>query len=345
MSTDGVYTIVYVHILHSLPLLCTVMYALLTVDITHKACYSANSADMKEILYFVCSGLPSSSSPVTRGESTQTMSTMDERSKKIKEIVDKYRNGEGELILPSNPDLEDELDKVLETLRETLSSADPGLIGKLHGMVRRKYRRYIYGVRPAPLPYVPDTTSELCDFIEEKSTIYEILLVHHAVEVLEDEDLKKDLQEYELKLAEHLKGMLTSCRRRRVTLPLRRGHTHMAVVISKEQVLLSLVLEMKEYFSKYLQLEETLFEGFEEGCTMLFFSILTVDAALLSPKVLSHLSELKRMFGMTHLIVFGYFACDLEKATIELVVSVCVLPVLCTRDVPGLEWTRPKPPF
>ena len=321
------------------------MYALLTVDITHKACFSANSADMKEILYFVCSGLPSSSSPVTRGESTRTMSTMDERSKKIKEIVDKYRSGEGELFLPRNPDLEDELDKVMEDLHECLSSADPGVINRLQRMVRRKYRRYIHGVRPAPLPPVPDTTKELCDFIEEKSTIYEILLVHHAVEVLEDEDLKKDLQEYKLKLAKHLKELLMSCKRKGVTLPLRKDHTHMAVVISKEQVLLSLLLEMKEYFSKYLQLDETLFEGFEEGCTVLFFSILRVDAALLSPKVLSHLSELKRMFGMTHLIVFGYFACDLEKATIELVVSVCVLHVLCTRDVPGLEWTRPKPPF
>ena len=295
--------------------------------------------------YFVCSGLLSSSSPVTRGESTKTMSTMDERSKKIKEIVDKYRNGEGELFLPSNPDLEDEFDKVMEEFHECILSADPRVIKRLQKMVRRKYRRHIHGMRPAPLPPVPDTVDELCDFIEEKSTIYEILLVHHAVEVLKDEGLKKDLQEYESKLAEHLKEMLMSCKRRRVTLPPLKDHTHMAVVISEEQVLLSLVLEMKAYFSKYLQLEEILFEGFEEGCTVLFFSMFRVDAALVSPKVLSHLSELKRMFGMTHLIVFGYFACDLEKATIELVVSVCVLHVLCTRDVPGLEWTRPKPPF
>ena len=345
MSTDGIYTIVYVHILPSLPLLCAVMYALFTVDITHKACYSANSADMKGILCFVCSGLPSSSSPVTRGESTQTMSTMDERSEKIKEIVDKYRSGEGKLFLPRNPDLEDELDDVLGNLRVNLSSADSRVISKLQAIVQMKYRRYIHGVRPVPLPPVPNTVNGLYEFIAEKSTPYEILLVHHAVEVLEDEDLKKDLQEYESKLAEHLKEMLMSCKRRRVPLPLFKNHTHMAIVISKEQVLLSLVLEMKEYFSKYLQLEETLFEGFEEGCTVLFFSILRVDAALLSPKVLSHLSELERMFGMTHLIVFGYFACDLEKATIELVVSVCILHVLCTRDVPGLEWTRPKPPF
>ena len=249
---------------------------------------------------------------------------MDERSKKIKEIVDKYRNGEGELFLPSNPDLEDELDDLMGTLRGKLSSADPKVTSRLHGMVRRKYRRYIHGVRPVPFPPVPDTAHGLCEFIEEKSTIYEILLVHHAVEVLGQEDLKKALQEYESKLAKYLKEMLKSCKRRRVTLPLHKDHTHMAVVISKEQVLLSLVFEMKEYFSKYLQLEETLFEGFEEGCTVLFFSILRVDAALLSPKFLSHLSELKRMFEMTHAIVFGYFACDLEKATIELLVHVSV---------------------
>ena len=277
---------------------------------------------------YVCSGLPSSSSPVTRGESTQAMSTMDKRSKKIKEITDKYRNGEGELFLPSNPDLEDKLDNILGNLSVNLSSADTRVISKLQAIVQMKYRRYIHGVRPVPLPPVPNTVNGLYEFIAEKSTPYEIFLVHHAVEVLEDKDLKKDLRKYEMKLAEYLKEILTSCKRKRVTLPLHKDHTHMAVVISEEQVLLALVLKMKEYFSKYLQLEDTLFEGFEEGCTVLFFSILTVDAALLSPKVLSHLSELKRMFGMTHLIVFGYFACDLEKATIELVVSVCELHVV-----------------
>ena len=247
---------------------------------------------------------------------------MDERSEKIKKIVDKYRNGEGELHLPSNPDLEDELDEIMGTLRGQLSSVDPSTFSRLHAMVRRKYRRYIHGVRPAPLPNIPDTPEGLYEFISEKSTLYEILLVHHTVEVLGHKNLEEDLHEYELKLAKYLRDTLLSCKRRRVTLPLCKNYTHMAVVISKEQVLLALVLEMKEYFFKYLQLEETLFEGFEEGCTVLFFSIPRVDAALLSPKVLSHLSELKRMFGMTHLIVFGYFACDLEKATIELVVSV-----------------------
>ena len=67
----------------------------------------------------------------------------------------------------------------------------------------------------------------------------------------------------------------------------------------------------------YLQLTGSIFEGFQEGCIVLFFSILKDDAALLAPKVLSHPAELKKVFNMTHLIVFEYFACDFEKATIE----------------------------
>ena len=319
------------------------MYALLTVDIAHKACYSADSADMKEILYFVCSGLPSSSSPVTRGESTQTMSTKVKRSKKIKDIVDKYRNGE--VSVPRNSSLEDGFDIMMGKFSRSLQSADPGVICELRGVIQMKYRRSIYGLRPAPLPPIPDKAKGLYDFIASKSTPYEVLMVDCAVNVLGDEEVTEIFQKYESKLRDFFQETFISCKNQRVPLPLHKGHTPIAVVISQKRVLLALVLEMKEYFSKYLQLEETLFEGFEEGCTVLFFSILRVDAALLSPKVLSHLSELKRMFGMTHLIVFGYFACDLEKATIEPVVSVCVLHVLCTRDVPGLEWTRPKPPL
>ena len=331
MSTDGVYTIVCVHILHSLPLLCTVMYALLTVDITHKACYSANSADMKEILYCVCSGLPSSSTSVTRDES------------KIKKIVAMYRKRK--VSVPRNRSLENSFDNMMGRFRAFLLAADSEVISNLLGVIQFKYRRCIHGVRPAPLPPIPDTAKGLYDFIAVKSTPYEVHLVDYAIDVLGNVELKEKFQEYISKLCDFFQETFSTCNNQRVVLPLRKNHTPIAVAISKEQVLLSLVLEMKEYFSEYLQLEETLFEGFEEGCTVLFFSILTVDAALLSPKVLSHLSELKRMFGMTHLIVFGYFACDLEKATIELVVSVCVLHVLCTRDVPGLEWTRPKPPF
>ena len=265
---------------------------------------------------------PPSSPPATQGEPTPTVSTMDERSQKIKRIVDLYRSESTKVSLPEIPELEDDFDDIMGSLNAELSSADPKVICKLVGVLGVKYRRYIHGVKPVEPPSIPNTPDGLYKFIAKKSTTYETLLVHHAVEVLNCVDLRRTLQNYESKLADHLRLTLESYKKRKVTLPIRKDLTHLAVVLSKEQVLLSLVLHIKEYLMKYLQLEETMFEGFGEGCTVLFFSILQVDAVLLGPKVLSHSAELKRMFDITHLVVFDYFACDLERATIELPVSV-----------------------
>ena len=246
-------------------------------------------------------------------------------SKKISNLLDVYENRE--ISMPKNDDLEDGFDSIMVTLEMTLSTANSKEIDRLLEILLMKYRRQIHGMRLESMPLVPKTANGLLGFIMEKSTPYEICLMNPVANALDIEELNEDFQKYELKLVTFFRQNSTSCKRQKVPLRMHEYHTYMAVVISEEQVLLSLVLEMKEYFSKNLQLEETLFEGFEE-CTcsiVLFFSILRVDAVLLFPKVLSHLSELKRMFGMTHLIVFGYFACDLEKATIELVVSLCIV--------------------
>ena len=249
------------------------------------------------------------------------MSTGDERSQKIKEIVEIYRNNE-KVHLPRVPDLEDAFDDIMVTLGSNLLSADQRTIDRLHTKIRLKYRRYIHGMRPAPLPDVLDTPRGLLDFIAEKSNPLEILLVHHAVDELKCEDLKDALKRYEEKLAMHLRTKLLSFKR--VVLPSRKDHTHMAIVLRQnpELVLQSLAVDIKEDLVKILQLEEALFEGFAGGCTILFFSILRIDAVLLSPKIISHLAELKRKFEITHLVVFGYFACDLERASVEVLVSV-----------------------
>ena len=254
---------------------------------------------------------------------------MDERSQKIKRIVDMYRSESTKVSLPEIPELEDDFDDMMGNLNAKLSTADPQVICKLVGIVPLKYRRYIHGVKPVELPSIPNTAGGLYDFIAAKSTPYEILLIHHTVDILDSEDLKGTLQRYESNLGNHLRQTLQSYKKRKVTLPLRMDHTHLAIVLSKEQILLSLVLHIKEYLMKYLQLEETIFEGFGEGCTIFFYSILKVDAVLLAPKILCHSAELKRMFDVTHLVVFDYFACDLERATIELPVSVCVC--VCTQ--------------
>ena len=261
------------------------------------------------------------SSPATHTEQTRALSTMDERSKKIKEIVDKYRSGEGELLLPNNPDLEDELDEIMGTLRGQLSSADPSTISRLHTMVQRKYRRYIHGVRQAPLPNIPNTPEGLYEFISEKSTPYEIFFVLEAAEQLRERTLKNKCKKYKEKLAKCLLDTLTTCKKRKVKLPSLRDHTHMALVISKEQVLLALVLHFKEYYSKYLGLDEALFTGFEKGCTTVFFAISEDDAKSMADKVPSVIAELHSEFKATHLVVFGHFTYDFIQFTREAIVQ------------------------
>ena len=242
-----------------------------------------------------------------------------------------YRNGDYNVRVPKIPELEPDFRDLMVKLDHMLASTDPQMIRTIRSNVRMEYRTYIYGWQPVELPAVPETPSGLYDFIAAKSTPYEVPLVNCAVQVLKVGTLTKTFQAYKSKLADRLRVKLHSCKMRNVTLPKHKDCTHLAAVVSrnKDLVLISLALHIKEYLMKYLQLEEAMFEGFGEGCTVLFFSILRIDAVLLAPKILSHSAELKRMFDITHLVVFDYFACDLERATIELPVSVCVHVCVC----------------
>ena len=256
---------------------------------------------------------------------------------------------EGEVSIPKDTDLESDFSSINQEFQNQFMLSNSETITKIRGVLQNDHYE--------SSQKVPETADGIYKYIAKQTTPYEPRLMHlamtgldgpiqhtraipdkdpiqqaraildkepiqHAVEVLDKEPFQSEktkLFEYESKLNMFFQSNSLSCQQRRVPIPVHTDHTHMAVVISEEQVLLSLMLKMKEYFSKYLQLEKTLFQGFETSstCNVLFFSIPRVDAALLSPKVLSHLSELKRMFGMTHLIVFGYFACDLQKAIID----------------------------
>ena len=244
-----------------------------------------------------------------------------------------YRSGDYDVHVPEIPELERDFRDLMVKLDLMLASADPQMMRTIRSNVRMEYRTYIYGWKPVELPAVPETPSGLYDFIAAKSTPYEVPLVNCAVQVLKVGTLTKTFQAYKTKLADRLRGKLHSCKMRNVQLPKREDCTHLAAVVSRDKdlVLISLVLHIKEYLMKYLQLEETMFEGFGEGCTVLFFSILSIDAVLLAPKILSHSAELKRMFDITHLLVFDYFACDLERATIEIPVSARACVRVCVR--------------
>ena len=222
----------------------------------------------------------------------------------------------GVISLPRNHKLKNGFDHIMGNLQAILSPRlNEEVIDHLHGMIKMRYTRDIHGVRHQP--DIPTTAKGLFDFIATKSTPYETLLLQPAVNILGKDVLIERVQEYESQQDTFFKETTTSCQKSRVKILHRRDYTHMAVTISKQQVLLSTVVEMKEYFSNILQLENTLFEGFEEGngCTVFFFSITRVAAAQLSDAVGPYMSDLNTTFGMTNLIAFEYCICDLERSS------------------------------
>ena len=224
--------------------------------------------------------------------------------------------------LPSNPKLERKYDDVLSSMKISLQSAKPRVRSRIHHKVCSTHKRLVHGVRPIPLPKVDETAQGLYMFIEEKSTFYEVFLVEEAVIELNNKKLKKTFfTEYKPELQKFLEERLALCRQNKVFLPRSPDHVHMAVVTS-EEVLLSLMLHHKAYFIEYLGLQECLFEGFQDGCSVFYFAITATDAVFLALKILSHLAELKRRFSITHIVVFDHFAVDIVQGSVELLVSV-----------------------
>ena len=241
---------------------------------------------------------------------------------KVKEIVHRYRERTDNVSLPSNPKLERKYDKILSSMKISLQKAEQIVISRIHHNVCSTYNRLVHGVRPIPLPKVDETGQGLYMFIAEKSTFCEVFLVEEAIDELNNDDLKKAFfTEYKPELQKYLEQRLTSCHQNKVSLSRRADHVHMAVVTS-EEALLSLILHLKEYFIAYLELQECLFKGFQDGCSVFYFAITATDAVFLAPKILSHLVELKRRFNITHIVVFDHFAVDIDQGSVELLVSV-----------------------
>ena len=253
------------------------------------------------------------------------------------DINDVKRMYEAGLIsLPDNPQLQNGFDDIMGKLQSLLKPhLDEQVIGHLRGMIKIKYTRGIHGAQYQP--NVPTTAQGLFDFIATKSTPCETLLLQPAANILGNNDLTERVRDYESQQDTFLKETTTSCEKHRVELLHRRDYTHMAVIISKEQVPLSMVVEMKKFFSTNLLLENTLFEGFGEGegCVVFFFSITRVAAAKLFDRVVPrHMSELKTKFAMTALIAFEYCVCDLERSAKEKCLSVSVHMHLCFHTCP-----------
>ena len=202
-------------------------------------------------------------------------------------------------------------------LEDAIDRSNPKVIKRIRTAIRQLYRVLIDGVIQAPVPQVGDTPCEVFEFLSKRSTPYEVFLLQAAMDELSSEKkMKKEFEEYKSELATFFKEKLREFADK--VQPLMQGEdlSQMAIEIATNpnELTLSRVFKLQEFFCEYLKLSPVLFEGLLKGCTILFFAIPRESSLLIKDCIVLHISQLKTL-GVTKIIVFDCFAADLEAAT------------------------------
>ena len=218
------------------------------------------------------------------------------------------------MCLPVNVELVDKYSRFMGELEIAMDDSQPREVKKIRTAVRELYNRLPCKLPQDKDPIVGKKPEDVFEFIRKRSTPYEIFLIQIAIHNLDVEELKKMLDDYRLQLSQFLEENLAAISKRLQPLMQEEDLSHMAVEFQTDpdELPLSRAIKLKNYFQYYLKLSPTLFEGFQEGCTLLFFAISRAAAALSGYCILSHLAHLRIEFNVTKLIVFGHFAVDLE---------------------------------
>ena len=252
--------------------------------------------------------------PHTIGQSTHATSTLEDRPE-WKKFFDVHKKKE--VCLPVNVALVDKYSRFMGELENAIDDSNPRDVKKIRTAVRELYNRL-----PCRPPQDKDVVvgkqaEDVFEFISRRSTPYEIFLIQNAIHNLDVEELKKTFYDYQSQLARFLEENLAGISEKLQPLMQEEDLSHMAVELrtNPDELPLSRVIKLKDYFCYYLKLSPTLFQGFQKGCTLLFFAVSRAAAALSSYCILSHLAQLRMEFDVTKLIVFGHFAVDLEAVT------------------------------
>jgi hypothetical protein len=246
---------------------------------------------------------------------TQSVTTIEDRPELRKMYVTPGPQ-KSEVCFPVNVPLACKYNQLMAELRCSLKAAKPDELLRIHTIVRQQHHCLVHGVKAGEeYPDCGESPEAIHDFIMKRSTPYEIFLVDDAALNLKNRKLSKLLKDYEKELGVFFEEKLMSFKGQQISLVEAADMTHMAVEVAtnSSELPLSRVLKLKDFFQDYLKLNKVLFEGFKDGCTVLFFAITHAAATFLAPNVLSHLSQLRSEFLVTRILVYDHFAVDITE--------------------------------
>lgn len=192
------------------------------------------------------------------------------------------------------------------------------------GMIQHMLRKTKYGVRVGDLPDIPTGYKELYDCIAANSNCFSSALIRDAVDIINVDKLSTLWEDYKRELTKCVGKPLHSGKPRR--LPEIESNCEdlapMAVKVVRhpDELQISHVLAIQQYYVEHMGLDLAQFEGYTEGCTVLYFAIAKAAVPFMPSLLLSHLAQLRRL-EILKIAVFGYFAVDLENAQAYALVS------------------------
>ena len=190
------------------------------------------------------------------------------------------------------------------------------------GLIQQLLRKPIHGVRMGDMPDVPTDANELYLYIAKRSNCFFPFIIEEVVTIMCIDELSEKWKDYERELAKCLGLPLYSGRRKKIRLIETDDLTSMSVKVARnpEQFPISHVLALQKYFQESVGLDFATAQGYTPSSTVLYFAIPKAAVPFMPSLLLSHVAQLKQL-EVQKIVIFGYFAVDLEETQAVALVS------------------------
>ena len=229
---------------------------------------------------------------------------------------------QNEIFFPELQPLERVYGHLMGILAQKMHDIEESMRIRVSGLIQQLLRKPMYGVRMGDMPDVPTDSKELYSYIAKRSNCVSPFLIQEVVKIMCIDELSEMWKDYERELAKCLRIPLYSGRRKETPLIEADDLTSMSVKVARnpEQFPISRVIALRKYFQESVALDIAIFQGYTPSSTVLYFAILKTAVPFMPSLLLSHLAQLKRL-EVQKIVVFGYFAVDLEEAQAVALVS------------------------
>ena len=257
------------------------------------------------------------------GPSTQSAMSPVNRLERSPELHSASQGDQqNEIFFPELYRLERVYGHLMATLAQKIHDMEESMRICVSRLIQQLLRKPMHGVRMGDMPDVPTDSKELYSYIAKRSNCVSPSLIQEVVTIMCIDELSEKWKDYVRELATCLGIPLYSGKRKKVPLIEAEDLMSMSVKFARnpEQFPISHVIALRKYFQESVGLDIAIFQGYTPSSTVLYFAIPKTAVPFMPSLLLSHVVPLKRL-EVQKIVVFGYFAVDLEVAQAVALVS------------------------